>query len=280
MRALVAVASVIVALTSGCGGAAPTTTGVTVVAAFAPLHEAVERVAGDAASVVDATPAGAEPHDVELDPGTVQVIDGAALVVYVRGGFQPALEDAVDRTAAPAFDAATVVPSGDDPHVWLDPRNLAAIADVVAVRLGDVVPAERDAFSQRATELKAELEQLHAELEDGLRDCDRRDIVVTHAAFGHLASAYDLEQHALVGFEPEAEPDPRALGEVARLIQATGTTTVFAEPLVSTEVVDAVARETGAEVAILDPIEVSGEGTYAERMRRNLDVLRTALGCR
>ena len=88
----------------------------------------------------------------------------------------------------------------------------------------------------------------------------------------------------------------RAIGEqgvqlagVERLVddvRAAGVTTVFTEPLVSDRLAETVAREAGAEVATLDPIEGLSEEQleagedYASVMRDNLDALRRALGCR
>ncbi len=45
--------------------------------------------------VVNLTPPGVEPHDIELSPSDVETIRDAELVVYIGGGFQPALEDAI-----------------------------------------------------------------------------------------------------------------------------------------------------------------------------------------
>ena len=51
--------------------------------------------------VVNLTPPGAEPHDIELSPSDVETIRDAELVVYIGGGFQPALEDAVESRDGP-----------------------------------------------------------------------------------------------------------------------------------------------------------------------------------
>ena len=67
----------------------------TVVAAFYPLAWAAEQVAAADVHVVNLTPAGAEPHDLELTPRDVEAIQDADLVVYLGGGFQPAVEEAV-----------------------------------------------------------------------------------------------------------------------------------------------------------------------------------------
>jgi zinc transport system substrate-binding protein len=61
---------------------------------------------------------------------------------------------------------------------------------------------------------------------------------------------------------------------------------VFAEPLVSDRLAETVAREAGAGVGVLDPVEglsqerlEAGED-YLSVMRANLAVLREVLGCR
>jgi zinc transport system substrate-binding protein len=109
---------------------------------------------------------------------------------------------------------------------------------------------------------------------------------VTHAAFGHLAARYGLEQLSLGGTSPEAEPAPRDLERLVEEVRASGATTVFSEPLVSDRLARTVAREAGLEVAVLDPVEgMTEEGVEAGAdfltvMRENLEALREALGCR
>jgi zinc transport system substrate-binding protein len=262
-----------VALVS-CGGDEDAASGQTVVAAFYPLAWAAERIGGDGVDVVNLTPPGAEPHDVELSPADVETILDADLVIYVGSGFQPAVEDAVAHRDAPSLD---VLDGDADPHVWLDPVRFAAIAEGIGGALH-----EPDA----ARELADELERLDADYRDGLEQCARKTLVTTHAAFGHLVARYGLEQLALTGKSPEAEPSPRELERLIDSVRTAGATTVFAEPLVSDRVAETVARETGAKVAVLDPVEglsderlAAGED-YLTVMRANLATLVEALGCR
>ena len=110
-------------------------------------------------------------------------------------------------------------------------------------------------------------------------------IVTTHAAFAELAARYGLTQISLSGSSPEAEPSPRELEDLVDEVRASGATTVFTEPLVSSEVAETVAREAGTSVATLDPIEgLSNERLdagedYLSVMRSNLATLRKGLGC-
>src|SRR5687768_12456620 len=106
----VVLAAAALALT-GCtdGGAAPASDGrVEVVAAFYPLEYVAGRIGGDDARVRGLTKPGSEPHDLELTPQQVASLGDADLVV-VLGGFQPAVDEAVDQQAADAaLDVASV----------------------------------------------------------------------------------------------------------------------------------------------------------------------------
>ena len=275
MRSLLALGGLVgVLAVAGCGGAAGGDPRPTVVAAFYPLAWAAGEIAGDRYRVVDLTPPGAEPHDVELSPRDVEAIRDAELVVYAGGGFQPAVEDAVADRDGPSLD---VLDGEPNPHVWLDPVRFSTTARALGDALG------RPAAGRR---LAKAIENLGREYEEGLRSCRRRRLVSSHAAFGHLAARYGLTVRSLAGTSPEAEPGPRELERLVDEVRAAGVTTVFTEPLVSDRLADTVAREAGVEVATLDPIEGLGEERldagedYVSVMRKNLDALREALGCR
>jgi zinc transport system substrate-binding protein len=279
---------------SGCGSD-EAGSGEQVVAAFYPIAYAVERVA-PGAEVTNLTPAGAEPHDLELSPRDVERVRGADLVLYLGEGFMPALEDAIDgagnavdllageslRKASEAHGHGEEAgkdegeESGFDVHVWLDPMRYATIVRKVADALG-----QPDA----ADELVAELEELDAEFRAGLANCERREIVTSHAAFGYLADAYDLTQIPLTGVSPEAEPSAKALEGLVEEVEEEGATTVFFETLVSPRLAETVAREAGVETAVLNPLEglteeeIDEGADYFSIMRENLAALRRALGC-
>ena len=262
---------------AGCGGGGDADGGGDeVVAAFYPLAFLAEQIAPDA-DVRNLTPPGAEPHDLELSPRDVADLRAARRVLYLGDGFMPSLEDAVAGRSN-AVDLLDGVPRlDDDPHVWLDPGRYATLARRVAAAFGD--PAAADP-------LVARLERLDRDFRDGLARCERREIVTSHAAFGYLAAAYGLEQVALTGLSPEAEPSPRRLEELVERIRRERATTVFFETLVSPKLAETVAREAGARTAVLDPLEGLSDADaargddYFTVMRRNLAALRAALGCR
>ncbi|MER7460239.1 metal ABC transporter substrate-binding protein [Micromonospora sp. NPDC126480] len=291
---------------------------VDVVAAFYPLQFLAERIGGDAVTVSNLVKPGAEPHDVELNPSQVGDVAGAELVVYLKG-FQPQVDEAVEQNAADrAFDVATVAPlldaaagghdhehegeepghaeesgaaeepgheeetGGKDPHLWLDPTRLATVGDQLAERLGKADPDRAADYTARAASLRTELEKLDADLAAGLKTCQRREIVVSHTAFGYLAERYQLEQIGITGLSPDNEPSPQRLAEVIEEAKEHKATTIFFETLVSPKVAETIADQVGARTAVLDPLEglsTDDGGDYLSVMRTNLATLRTALSC-
>ena len=268
-------------------GAAAASSPRTIVASFYPIAYAAQSIAAPGTDVSNLTPSGAEPHDIELTPSDVVRLGKADLVLYFGAGFQPAVEKAVRTAHAHAVDLLTgqrlVTGPGEegkpalDPHVWLDPVRFGQIARQVGRALDR---------PQATARFESRLRALDGAYRRGLAHCSRRTIVTSHAAFGYLATRYGLRQLALQGLTPEAEPSPRALAHLVRVVERSHATTVFFETLVSPKLAQTVAREAHVKAAVLDPIEgltpdaVSHGATYFTVMQANLRALRAALGCR
>ncbi|MFN8169358.1 MAG: metal ABC transporter substrate-binding protein [Candidatus Nanopelagicales bacterium] len=303
LAALAATALALTACGSGSGTAAAPGAGsrLPVVAAFYPLQYAVEQVGGDRVSVTSLTAAGAEPHDLELTPQQVAAVSDAGLVVYLKG-FQSSVDEAVDQAGgANALDAGAGIstlapPQGEvdeataageapptaDPHVWLDPTNMARIVESVAARLSAADPAGAQQYAANAAALTQKLTALDAEWKAGTTTCANRDLVVSHEAFGYLAKRYGLTQVGISGLSPDAEPSPAKVAEVADFVRANKVRTIYYETLVDPKVAQTVASETGAATAVLDPLEGLAEGStddYLSVMRANLETVRTSQPC-
>lgn len=288
-------------LATGCDAATAGSDGdrFDIQASFYPLQWIAEQVGGDLVTVSSLTPAGAEPHDLELSPQDVAAISDADLVVYLSD-FQAAVDDAVAQEAQDsAFDAAdhtdldltyTPIEEGrssngrsTDPHFWLDPMKLADVADGLATRLGEIDSGHASQFAANAAILRTELERLDADLRVGLADCENDDFVTSHNAFGYLARAYGLTQVGITGLTPEEEPSASSLAEVAAFVEEHDVQTIYFETLISPSIAETVAAEAGVDTAVLDPIEGltdnSAGSDYLEVMRANLAALRAGQPC-
>ena len=278
-----------------------------VVATFYPLYEYSRQVAGDRMEVVTLVPAGVEPHDWEPAPQDLLQLQKARVLVFNGGGFEPWVDKLVpDLGDVVAVDASQAIerrplPAGGhthddghgkkddhelDPHVWLDPVLAQAQVEAIRAGLTRADPAGAEVYARNAQVYTERLGALHRAFEDGLRQCARRDLVVSHAAFGYLARRYDLRQVPVMGLAPEAEPSPADLARIVRFARRQKVQYIFFETLVSSKLAETLAREVGAKTLVLNPVEgltkddAAAGKNYITLMEENLQNLRTALECR
>lgn len=282
----------LVGIVGACSSTSPSATGKrSVVAAFYPLAFLAERIGGSAITVTNLTPPGAEPHDLELRPSDVVAIRNADLLLYLKG-LQPAVDEAAKSLdASRKQDALSLISLrhlGDgsvDPHFWLDPALFSTVSAVVEQRLEKVAPSSAALFRQNLAQLDAQLGQLDGDFRRGLTHCARAEIFTGHTAFGYMAARYGLRQIGITGLNPEAEPSPQELTHIIQLAQQLHPTVVYAETLVSSRSVQAVARAVDAKVEVLNPIEGllpaqrTAGADYLSLMRQNLQTLEQGLSC-
>lgn len=300
LRFATPVAVAVAALTlSACGaGADPAAQGkIAVTAAFYPLQYAAEQVGGDRVVVTGLTKPGAEPHELKLTPRQVAAMTDATLIVYEKG-FQPAVDDAVATVGGnAAFDVSKAArltleaphESGAqqamavDPHFWLDPTRYADVVTAIGDELATKDPAGATAYRANARAMVDRLTTLDHEFETGLAHCANTEIVTGHAAFGYLAERYGLTQLSVTGISPDIEPSAAQMSTIVDTIRAHHVSTVYAETLVSPALVETIAQETGAGVAVLDPIEgITSESAgqdYFAVMRADLATLQKGQQC-
>jgi len=290
MRRWLVLGAILALVGAGCGSNDSSSGGAgkaRVVAAFYPVAEAAQRVGGSCVTVQNLTPAGAEPHDLELTPDQVDAIQSATVVFVMGHGFQPGVEDAAgsrDGTTVKLLDGLHAKQS--DPHVWLDPTRYSQLVSSVSRTLLRAAPGCRAQITRNTATFQAEIKRAADEYAVGLRTCKRHAIVTAHEAFGYLAEGYHLEQQGIAGISPDQEPDAQRLVDLADLVHRDGITSIFTETLVSPRVADALAREAGGvKTETLNPIEgltdqqIQHGADWAAVMGENLTKLRHALGC-
>lgn len=263
-----------------------------VLVTFYPLHELAVAIGGDRVDVTTLIPPGTEPHDFEPSAQDMKRLGTAHVFVYNGGGFEPWVEKALKGIrpqavveTAEGLKLEKGVDSdghshGQDPHIWLDPILVQHQVDRILEALTAVDPANRDLYAANAAAYKERLGVLDQEFRDGLATCKRREIVTAHAAYGYLASRYNLKQVPLMGLSAEAEPKPRDLAKVVTFVRENQVSYIFFESAVTEKVAQVIAQETGAKTLVLHPLETPIEGKdFFAAMRQNLTHLRLALEC-
>ncbi|UHA76202.1 zinc ABC transporter substrate-binding protein [Paenibacillus sp. 481] len=170
-----------------------------------------------------------------------------------------------------------------DPHTWVSPKSALVMADNVKNALISVDSANKVTYEQRYEQLRKKIEAVDNKYEAALKNVKHRDIVVSHHAFGYLTHDYGLNQHAIMGITPDAEPRAQDILRLSKLVQEKGLKYVFFEELVSDQLAKTLASEANVDILVLNPLEGLTEqqqqagDNYLKLMERNLQNLVQAL---
>lgn len=268
-----------------------------VVASFYPLAFFAGEIGGEYAAVTNITPAGSEPHDYEPTAQDIARIEQSNLLILNGGGLEAwgsKISENTDRNkthivaAAEGLTAQNAEEKGKvitDPHVWLSPVLAQKMADAILRGFIAADPLHRDAYGANAVMLKAKLADLDLSYRDGLKNCMKKDIITSHAAFGYLADAYHLHRVSVAGLSPDEEPSPASLANIAQFAKKNNVRYIFFESLASPKLAQTLAREIGARILALNPIEgltieeIAAGKNYFTQMQDNLTNLELALQC-
>jgi len=264
-----------------------------------PLEFLARRIGGDAITVMNMTADGASPHTFEPTPQDVRTAYAADLFIYSGSGVDPFAEGLAEELVADGVRVIAITgetPLADhllqdaddnpDPHFWLDPRLMIEAAEILTLHMQTVWPDEQQTFHDNLSELKADLQELDTELENGLSSCTEHTIIVSHDAFSYFTERYGLTLYAIAGISPEQEVSPQWLAELTEIIREKQVRYIFTETLISPRLAETLAREAGVGTLILNPsdgltaAERQAGTDYPAVMRGNLENLSLALACK
>jgi len=155
------------------------------------------------------------------------------------------------------------------------------MVDIISQKIIATLPTLQ--VSTNIQKLRNDLSTLDQEFTLGLKQCETRTFITSHAAFGYLARDYELRQVSVAGISPEEEPSAKTIADIITLVKKENLKAVFSEPLVSQKLIDTIAKETGAITYLLHPLESLDLSEtslgYVGVMRQNLAKLKSGLHC-
>ena len=264
-------------------------------------------------------PIGTDPHDFSASSDQVASMINADLVISNGLGLEPGLTDSMANAAtdgAKIFEVGSLVDpiefgagghgeeghsdeeahsdeEGEDdhghgsfdPHFWFDMTRMAVAAQLIGAELTQITGnqeyttcADTTAESIRGAEgeVRALLEAVPA---------DQRILVTDHEALGYLADTYGYEIAGTVipAGTTLAEPSSADLANLVKVINAEGVNVIFTNAAQPSALADAVAAETGRDIAVV-PLYVESLGapdspaaTYIDMMRTNAQLISEGL---
>lgn len=268
-----------------------------VTTSFYPLYFFASQIGGEKAQVQNLTPAGAEPHDWEPTTRDITRIEKSHLLI-LNGG----VETWGDKIKSSLQNKnITIIVAGEglftrqlseeeqtspDTHVWLSPPLARKEADAITKGFIKIDPSNIVYYEANQKRLDDQLDQLDQAYKQGLNNCQQKDIITSHAAFGYLAATYGLNQVSVAGLSPDAEPSSQQLAKIITFAKSRNVKYIFFEKLVSPKLAETIAREINAQTLVLDPLEglsndeINSGKNYFTLMQENLKNLQKALECK
>lgn len=261
---------------------------VEVLTSIYPITYIARSVGGEKIGVTQVVPDGIEPHDYELTPDNLRLIESGNLLI-INGEIESWAKDIKNTlvVGTPLMNLKYVDEGKEstDPHVWTNPLNMIKMTAKITEKFIELDPANTSYYKDNSSELITKLDKLDSDMREYLANCETRTIVTSHAAFGYLANRYNLKQVEISGLSSEDEPSARRISEIVDTVRREKIDYVFFESLTSNKLANTIANETNTMVLELNPIEglseedLSSGQDYIAIQNRNLGSLVKALKC-
>lgn len=273
-----------------------------VVTTIAQVGDAAAIVGGEHVRVVSLMGPGTDPHLYTASARDVDKLRDADIVFYnglfLEAQMEEILEQMAERQTVAAvsagIDKGELLPSASyadefDPHIWFDVSLWMHTVEAIRDTYVAVDPVHASDYEANAAAYLAELEALHAYVQEQAATvpAEQRVLVTAHDAFNYFGRAYGFEVLGLQGISTASEAGTADVQDLADFIATRRIPAIFVEssvPVRNIEAVQAAVRSRGFAVEIggqlfSDAMGNRGtpEGTYIGMVRHNIDTIVSAL---
>lgn len=176
-------------------------------------------------------------------------------------------------------------PGAPDPHVFMDVARVAKGAGLIGEQLAQATGDQK--YLECGKQVQQRLTGTDKELRASFADipASKRILLTDHDAFGYFSKAYGFKIAGVVvpGGGTDAEPNSARLAALVKAIKEQGVHAIFSNNAVNPRLVDAVAKEVGGTVKVVElyvgSVGPAGSGadTYEGMMQTNAKRIADAL---
>lgn len=169
--------------------------------------------------------------------------------------------------------------SDGNPHIWLDPENVAIMLRHITEALIAADPAHATDFRNRQAIYLRKLDQLRKELSDRVKSLPDRRFIAHHPAWPYMARRFDFDMAATILMQSGAEPSALQLQSLIGKIKKERIKVIVSEIQLSQKLPALLAKETKTRIVVLTtlPGGLPGTETYIDMLRYNVLQLANAL---
>lgn len=258
-----------------------------VVTSFYIMYDFTYKIAKDKVQIINLVDSSSDAHDFEFTSKDIILLENADILFYNGLGFEPWIDDIkeslTNKNLKMVNTSEKITPLEGDPHSWLSVINAISQIEVIKDTLIKYDEDNKDFYNENFNSVLNTLNNLHEDYVTTISSFTKKDIVVSHEAFGYLCHEYGLNQIGIYDIYNSDEPDIKRITEIIDFINENKITTIFYEPNINKEKVEFIANQTKTNIAILNPIEgltkkeIKDNEDYISIMQKNLIALEGAL---
>jgi zinc/manganese transport system substrate-binding protein len=182
--------------------------------------------------------------NARIQPGSPGYIEASQYVVRLE------IPKVVDRALG------DIHPSGN-PHVHLDPRNIAKVAEVVTARLAEIDHANADTYRARAEDFNKRWQQAIEKWRQQAQPLKGVPIVVYHKDMSYFINWSGMREAASLEPKPGIPPTPTYLAELVERMKRMPAKAVVYSPYNNPGAAQFLSQRTNIPVVPL-PFTVGG----------------------
>lgn len=249
-----------------------------VVVTIKPLHSLVQSILGDSGQARLLLDNSASPHDVQLKPSDVRLLNRADTVFLIDRKFEGFMERFIKSAPAElnivelAQDSALKrlpVRQHDrthragkhhadfDPHIWLNPENAKIMVGIIAGWLARLDGANADLYQMNLVKTLEKLDLLDNDLNARLSGLKHSAFITQHDAFQYFEARYELKFIRAIALDSSVPGSIKLAMEIQNSIESNNVTCIFHEPQYSDRLVRRLADSAGIKTGMLDPIGIN-----------------------
>ncbi len=247
-----------------------------VVATLPTFADLVQTIGGDRVEVAAVASPQFNPHFIEPKPSDVLRVKRADLFVHAGLDLElwrgPLLDAAGNTNVMPGqpgeVDLSQGIPllevpgravsrsEGDihiygNPHYWMDPENGRRMARTIARKLSERDPDHAAAYQARLAAFEQRLDEKLRQWRAQLAAVTTQEAIAYHNEWPYFAVFAGIRVTTFLEPKPGIPPTPQHLRQLEQYIPAHHVAVIIQTTFYPREAADALARKTGARVALL-----------------------------
>ncbi len=276
-----------ISLLVGCAKtpSANNTQKIKVAATIFPFYDFAKEIGGKYADVVLILPPGSSPHTFSPKISDIKKLAGAKAIFYNDAGLDEwAVKLAKGANVKTFVNVNSTIQNiisahNGNPHVWLNPSLAKAECRVIANTLEELDPAHKSYYELNYQNYTKEIDTEAKALKEKLAKLQNKNFIAFHPAYTYFAEYFGLSEVAVIEKVPGQKPTPKEMLALEQLIKQHNIKVIFSEPQLHSDIVNAIAKDTGIKIATLDPLGgTDGRDSYLKLLQFDVDAIIKAMG--